>query len=1081
MNKQTNATVMTAIVVAAFVLIGGLPVQAEPMDFTWDNGDPNDNRWSSADNWDQNERLLGVHGDGDPDLPEQNVIINLSGSDKSVVDNVFGSHSEANGTINDLYVGQGSDNVGELDIVDGAIVRTHKYNNRHTRIGADGGTGTVNQSGGTFASIFGSIDIGIGSGSKGTYNLSGGTLTNSRSGITIGTDGGTGLLNITGGEFTTGGDDLLIGAGGTFRVGGSGALKILTGDGNWDQSASGSTLEALIDDGGITTIEVGGDVRFGSKTELTLGFVDKPVSGIWKLMTWEGDLTDNGLSLTSGVDTDTWHFTIDKEAGTLFVIAVPSEAEPGEDMEPVLLDFLKDIERTIPVRLNAIDALVHLQDASADIHPLLLDLLNRPEEQKPVRLKALRTLLESDVATGDVAPVLLGIVQDTEDTAEVRVAALEALQEAGVSEEKILPVLLAILANTDDAGEVRRAVADDLSTFDLVSGETAPALLDVLRDNDAGETVRREIYNILLGLDTADKDIASALLEALQQAEKPEAVRTVTLLTLDFYRNRLKKISDNPQQPLRNVVPLLLDVLKDGKYADKARQNAQQILARLDNQLLEVKLAGSLLDLLANGKDDDAIRRAVLEGAGVMNVFKGDIDRGAKNPLPETPEAIATYKTHILKKLHRDVCLYPKTVTRISTLSELSEYAGKSGVHVRMEPGVYEVTVDNYEHLRSQKKVLFNFTGSNSAFDLRGVEIKTDSSLPLTDVRIGGSRLIIQGLTITNVGEEGPSGYTLMVKGVDNLLKGMRVYARGSYPYGIMQARGVYQKLARPGHIDRMSKSAAVIGGADRAVFVDDEFYQRGNGHALSWSGDVDYTFIDCLVEGKVRMSDDILNRTEGGFYADMENLSEKTIEGLNNILSPGQIVPLAEDAFRSYSRDGDTLKVLGGSVKKLRNAFKRGSYDTFFISNVYVSGISLPFAFTGGQKIDRIVNCKLDLLNGAIMAIGSNDIDVTLVPPDPNTLPHYSTKKNIQAAIPDGNSGIVYGKDNTVYLRAGENLPIDQVRKRPPLKINGKGTVLHNETGLPIKLSKKSKNCKIITNGKVTDNGKGNTIKRID
>ncbi len=42
----------------------------------------------------------------------------------------------------------------------------------------------------------------------------------------------------------------------------------------------------------------------------------------------------------------------------------------------------------------------------------------------------------------------------------------------------------------------------------------------------------------------------------------------------------------------------------------------------------------------------------------------------------------------------------------------------------------------------------------------------------------------------------------------------------------------------------------------------------------------------------------------------------------------------------------------------------------------------------------------------------------------------------------------------------------------------------MHNETGLPIKLTKESKNCKIITNGEVTDNGRNNRnnrIKRID
>lgn len=130
-----------------------------------------------------------------------------------------------------------------------------------------------------------------------------------------------------------------------------------------------------------------------------------------------------------------------------------------------------------------------------------------------------------------------------------------------------------------------------------------------------------------------------------------------------------------------------------------------------------------------------------------------------------------------------------------------------------------------------------------------------------------------------------------------------------------------------------------------------------------------------------------------------------------------------------------------------------RGSYDTLFISNVYISGTNLPFAFIGGRgDINRIVNCKLDLLNRGLMAIDSDYIDVTIVPPDPGTLPHYSMEAKIQAAGRRArNSGLIRGRDNTVYLRAGENLPIDLVRNRPPLEVQGQGTRLYNETGLQL------------------------------
>lgn len=69
------------------------------------------------------------------------------------------------------------------------------------------------------------------------------------------------------------------------------------------------------------------------------------------------------------------------------------------------------------------------------------------------------------------------------------------------------------------------------------------------------------------------------------------------------------------------------------------------------------------------------------------------------NPYPETLEEIATYREHIIRKHHDQLRDYPKTVIEISTLSELVEYAGESGVHVRMKPGVYSISIDNYQDL----------------------------------------------------------------------------------------------------------------------------------------------------------------------------------------------------------------------------------------------------------------------------------------------------------------------------------------------------------------------------------------------
>lgn len=66
-------------------------------------------------------------------------------------------------------------------------------------------------------------------------------------------------------------------------------------------------------------------------------------------------------------------------------------------------------------------------------------------------------------------------------------------------------------------------------------------------------------------------------------------------------------------------------------------------------------------------------------------------------PYPETPDQIAAYKDHVTDRFHGGICFYPENVTTVSSLEELARYSGRSGVHVRMEPGTYNITPENYQ------------------------------------------------------------------------------------------------------------------------------------------------------------------------------------------------------------------------------------------------------------------------------------------------------------------------------------------------------------------------------------------------
>jgi hypothetical protein len=252
---------------------------------------------------------------------------------------------------------------------------------------------------------------------------------------------------------------------------------------------------------------------------------------------------------------------------------------------------------------------------------------------------------------------------------------------------------------------------------------------------------------------------------------------------------------------------------------------------------------------------------------------------------------------------------------------------------------------------------------------------------------------------------------------------------------------------------------------------VDCEIYNRSLGHAIAHGRHPIYTFIDCHVEGEVRLTDDILEEvTQPGFEPPFD-----APEGfkISKQFKAGMMVSLGEDAFRAYESStlkGDVpgeIKVLGCTVKNVRNAFVRGNYDKVFISNTTV--LRHWGAFLAGGKTVKIVNCKVDLLYGAfLIRYGGtgHEVDLTLVPADPKFLPvEIGTK---------GASALINGRQHKIVLRRGGEL---RIKNPPPIRITGEEIELRNETGLPIELTKESRNCRIMTNGKVIDQGEGNRI----
>lgn len=217
------------------------------------------------------------------------------------------------------------------------------------RIGNDVGSGEFEQTGGTFkatANTGGATRIGIQSGRTGTWTMSGGSA--DVNAIQLGFSGSTGNLIISGGDMVIGravnNYSLRVGLGGsgnfeisagsfitrtgvqvednsTFSVLGSAATNIGIGsssslDGRWVQDAGG-TLNFQIDSGGITQLFIDdtnssgpedGNVTFEDGALLDVGFIGPSQTGSWDVMSWEGTLTDYGLTFAPGVNPTEWSF-----------------------------------------------------------------------------------------------------------------------------------------------------------------------------------------------------------------------------------------------------------------------------------------------------------------------------------------------------------------------------------------------------------------------------------------------------------------------------------------------------------------------------------------------------------------------------------------------------------------------------------------------------------------------------------------------------------------------------------------------------------------------------------------------------
>ncbi|MEF8788483.1 MAG: hypothetical protein V5A84_05390, partial [Planctomycetota bacterium] len=333
----------------------------------------------------------------------------------------------------------------------------------------------------------------------------------------------------------------------------------------------------------------------------------------------------------------------------------------------------------------------------------------------------------------------------------------------------------------------------------------------------------------------------------------------------------------------------------------------------------------------------------------------------------------------------------------ISSLKELDKYSGRSGHHVKLEPGLYHLS--DYlpaEKLKqrgqSDNYYFMIFSGSNNVFDMGGVTLVVNNKLrealsaPVHRHRefvISGDGNVFKGLSILNTGAEGINvregssrgGSVLSVQGDGNTLRDLTLHVEGSWPYGYGDLLG----KGRNRIVGPLRKQTGLYVGGDNNRILGCSIYMRALGHGFQLGGAKNNYFENCYVEGEMRSTDAMLDEGPGELAHKLDYRMQWHNRQGEQKIPPGYMQCLAEDGFRHYGGvEGSTY--VNCTAKNMRHGFAMGS-GTDMVKNCTATGCET--AFLVGNDIE-IINSRGDAKYGPLLYLqgGKNsDIEIELMP----------------------------------------------------------------------------------------------------
>ncbi len=416
----------------------------------------------------------------------------------------------------------------------------------------------------------------------------------------------------------------------------------------------------------------------------------------------------------------------------------------------------------------------------------------------------------------------------------------------------------------------------------------------------------------------------------------------------------------------------------------------------------------------------------------------------------------------------------------VDTLAALREAIQQSGQTIVMKEGNYDLT----ELPEGSRNLLFS--GSNNTIDLVGVyvEVPVGSTPQESYLTMEGSGNTLVGgifedtyttglVDVTDYyeynQERGDLSYGLggdavfSVLGSDNLIDGIKLTIRGSFPYGYGSMFGI----GRDNTFGLNKRCGIVINGQDN-VLDHVEIQQRAFCHGIYMQWPADNTTIrNSLVEGRVRLSAELYDEPADSLPGQLDYMLPDPDDALNSAsdvpIPMDDVFSLSEDGIRVYT-DGGSVTVENSTVKMMRGGIRLYLATSATVSDSTAidcgaTNFNLP---AGGTVTNSSGNFAYSTLNDNRLSRSNQNLEITILPS-----PHTVGTHNI--------ADILGNNQEIVFHRAPGPLDDDETRA---IVVSGNNSTILNETEYHIVIEGDGND--ITSAGAVTDNGSNNDVASI-